>query len=124
LQSFRTGKPVFERVYGRAFFEYLTEHPDRGAVFDQAMAEKTRERLAALAGYDWSGVERVADIGGGNGTALATVSRCAPHLRGVLFDLPSVVEPAGSVLEAAGCANAVRSLAGTSSTTRSQAATS
>jgi SAM-dependent methyltransferase len=102
LEAFRTGEPVFERVYGSAFFKYLTEHPDRGAVFDQAMAEKTRERLAALAGYDWSWVERVADIGGGNGTALATVLRSAPHLQGVLFDLPSVVQPAGSVLEATG----------------------
>ena len=105
LQSFGTGEPAFERVYGSAFFEYLTERPDRGAVFDQAMAEKTREWLPALAGYDWSQVQRVADIGGGNGTALATVLRSAPHLQGALFDLPTVVQPAGSVFEAAGVLN-------------------
>ena len=100
--AIRTGEPVFERVYGRTFFEYMTEHPERGAVFDRAMAEKTRERLAALVSYDWAVAERVADIGGGNGTAIATVLRAAPHLHGVLFDLPTVVESADAVLEKAG----------------------
>jgi hypothetical protein len=52
LYSFQTGKPAFERVYGRKFFDYLAQHPERSKIFNRAMAEKTSERLAALVAYD------------------------------------------------------------------------
>jgi SAM-dependent methyltransferase len=102
LYSFRTGEPAFDRVYGCSLFDYLSAHPDRGAIFDRAMAERVAQAAGALADYDWDGVERIADIGGGNGTALAAVLCAAPYLRGLLFDLPSVVEPADGILRAAG----------------------
>ncbi len=102
LHSFMTGKPAFDQVYGRGFFDYLAEHPDESSIFDRAMAAGTQGRVAALLGYDWTGVARVADIGGGNGAALAVVLSSHPHLRGVLFDLPTVVEAANDVLGAAG----------------------
>lgn len=102
LHSFLTGEPAFDRVYGQAYFDYLSAHPDESVVFDRAMASGAVGRAAALAGYDWTGVERVADIGGGNGTALAAVLSAHPHLRGTLFDLPTVVAAAETVLREAG----------------------
>lgn len=101
LYSFRTGKPAFKRVYGHKFWEYISQHPERGIVFDRAMAEKTHERLVALTSYDWSKVDHVTDVGGGNGTAIAAVLNSAPHLRGALFDLPSVVHEGNRVLRKA-----------------------
>jgi SAM-dependent methyltransferase len=102
LHSFVTGEPAFDQVYGRGLFDYLAEHPDASSNFDRAMAAGTRGRVAALLGYDWTGVERVADIGGGNGSALVAVLSSNPHLRGVLFDQPTVVEGANDVLRDAG----------------------
>ena len=102
LHSFMSGEPAFDRVYGRGFFDYLVEHPDESRIFDLAMAAGAQGRAAALADYDWTGVDRVADIGGGNGAALAIVLSANRDLRGVLFDLPTVVEAAHDVLRAAG----------------------
>jgi len=102
LHSFVTGEPAFDHVHGKSFFEYLGDHPDLSRIFDSAMAAGARGRAAALAEYDWSDVERVVDVGGGNGAALAIVLARHPHLRGTVFDLPTVVEGAANVLSAAG----------------------
>ena len=51
-----------------------------------------------LDAYDLSGVETLADVGGGNGLNLARVLGRYPAMRGLLFDLPHVIErlaPAG-----------------------------
>jgi hypothetical protein len=45
--------------------------------------------------YDFSGANCVADVGGGHGTLLAAVLSHNAHLKGVLFDLPHVVQGAG-----------------------------
>ncbi len=102
LHSFMTGEPAFDQVYGSGFFDYLAEHPDASGTFDRAMAAGSQGRVADLLSYDWTGIELVADIGGGNGAALGVVLASNPHLRGVLFDLPTVVVAADEVLRDAG----------------------
>jgi hypothetical protein len=102
MHSFLTGEPAFDEVYGQGLFDYFAEHPDASSNFDRAMAAGTRGRVAALLGYDWSGVERVADVGGGTGAALIAVLSSNPHLHGVLFDRPTVVAAANDALRAAG----------------------
>jgi hypothetical protein len=100
--SFVTGEPAFERLYGQPFFDYLSQHPEAESNFARAMASGAALRAEMLVGFDWSGLESVADIGGGDGTALAAVLSAQPHLRGTLFDLPGVVAGAPDVLRAAG----------------------
>jgi len=68
------------------------------------MAAGTRTRLDALARHDWSPFKRVADIGGGTGSTIAAVLAENPELEGVLFDLPTVVADAPTILEQAGVA--------------------
>ena len=53
-------------------------------------------------GYDFSPVTTVADLGGGTGTLLAAVLARHPHLRGIVFDQPTVVGEAEPVLDRAG----------------------
>src|SRR5262249_50877956 len=55
-----------------------------------------------LDAYDLSGVGTLADIGGGAGSKLAGILRRYPSMRGLLFDLPHVVERARPTLGAAG----------------------
>jgi SAM-dependent methyltransferase len=57
------------------------------------------------AGYDFSGMRTVADIGSGSGTLLAAILRAHSQLRGVLFDLPQVTVEARAALHAAGVAD-------------------
>ena len=92
-QAVRTGDCAFEMLYGQPVFEYLAKHPDKAKNFDAAMTGvHGRETAAMLDAYDFSGVKVLADIGGGNGTVIIEALRRNPHLKGMLFDLPHVVE--------------------------------
>ncbi len=113
LESVRTGKTAFDRLYGKPIFAYLTEHPDKARVFDAAMtAIHGRETAAVLDAYDFSGLGVVADIGGGNGSNLIGMLGRYPGMRGILFDLPHVVEHAGAALQAAGLADRCEAIGG------------
>src|SRR5262249_153113 len=37
LDALRSGRPAFEEAFGKSAFDYLTEHPERGAIFDKVM---------------------------------------------------------------------------------------
>jgi O-methyltransferase domain len=52
----------------------------------------TREGLAVRSAFDFSPYHTIVDVGGGQGGLLATLLQTLPDARGVLFDLPSVVE--------------------------------
>ncbi|MCZ4123712.1 methyltransferase [Streptomyces sp. H39-S7] len=89
----RSGKDVFPDLYGKNFFDYL--HNDAGesaVVFDRAMSSSSRQSAEDLAAYvDLSGVTSVADIGGGQGLALACLLERNPEVKGTLLDLPNVI---------------------------------
>lgn len=88
----RTGDDPFATANGAPFFDWMTEHPRRGAIFDAAMAAGGRMHgLALAAAIDWSQTQTVCDVGGGNGALLEALLGVRPHLRGVLIDLPPVV---------------------------------
>jgi SAM-dependent methyltransferase len=76
-------------------FEYLGQQREAGDAFNQAMSDYSAlASYAFLLSYDLSGVGTVVDVGGGHGKLLATILRMYPDLRGVLFDVPSVIEDA------------------------------
>lgn len=106
LQSVETGETGFRHAHGASLFEYLSEHPDAGQRFDRFMTTVSSETArAVLAVYDFSGVTTVIDIGGGHGTLVAAILRRYPAMRGVVFDLPHVVERAREYLQAHGVAD-------------------
>jgi O-methyltransferase/methyltransferase family protein len=103
LSSVMTGAPAFERVYGASRFDYLAQHPESSALFNESMSENARDRAASIvASYDFPATGTVVDVGGGHGVLLSAVLRAHPSLRGILFDQPQVVTGATSRLEAAG----------------------
>jgi O-methyltransferase len=54
---------------------------------------------ALLAAYDFSRIERIVDVGGGEGALLRDILAATPKLQGVLFDLPQVVAGASKLLK-------------------------
>jgi hypothetical protein len=101
--SLRTGKVVFDKVFGKPIFEYLGDHPDKARIFDAAMVGvHGRESSAVLDAYDFSGIGIVADIGGGNGSQITEILKKHSKLKGILFDLPHVVERAKERLHVSG----------------------
>jgi hypothetical protein len=91
-QSVETGRPAFESVHGQPFYDYLCDHPEAAAQFNQAMSGfSTEEATAILGAYDFSKVAKVVDVGGGHGALLTALLQAHAHLSGVVFDLAPVV---------------------------------
>jgi hypothetical protein len=99
----QTGQPAFNHVFGMGFYEYLAQHPEVAAVFDEYNAVTAGFWLPpVVAACDFAGADTVVDVGGGRGVFLAEVLRANPRLRGVLLDLPEVVAGSPAVFDAAG----------------------
>jgi O-methyltransferase domain len=106
LHSVRTGEPVFKRATGSEFFDYFAAHPDDGEIFNGAMNDFGEVVSAAvIQAYDFTGITRIADVGGGHGTLIAAILKHYPQMNGVLYDLPHVVEGARQAIGDAGLAN-------------------
>ncbi|GCD96567.1 methyltransferase [Embleya hyalina] len=95
-RAVRSGGSVFPELHGKQFFDYLHEDaPESAAALDRAMTQSSRTSAQDVtAALDLTGVDSVADIGGGQGLVLATLLERDPTLRGTLLDLPGVVASA------------------------------
>ncbi len=113
MHSVVTGEPAFDQLFGTRFFDYLRQHPTAAARFDALMVEQTQPwARAILDAYDFSGIGTLVDVGGGYGALLAAILNAHPGLRGVLYDLPHVVEGARPRLSAASVADRCQAIAG------------
>lgn len=113
LYSVQTGEIAFDHLFGMGVFPYLTQHPDEAAVFDAAMtALSTQAAAAVIAAYDFSPLGTIVDVGGGHGALLRAILQATPTARGLLYDLPHVVEGAKSQIEAAGLAERCAAVGG------------
>jgi hypothetical protein len=89
--SVKSGTSAFEDLYGEPIFDYLPKHPDRAEIFDRAMsAVTTMASNSIVTAFDFSGIQTLVDIGGGNGTMLCAILEANPALKGIVFDLPHV----------------------------------
>ena len=91
-RAIETGKTGMQLAHGADLFEFLERHPNDGAGFDKAMTLIHADERAAVAdAYDFGALRTVVDVGGGNGDLLSVLLDHHPALKGVLFDLASVV---------------------------------
>ena len=96
-----TGESGVKRVFGEPLFDYIGTHPELAPFFDAAMpAIHGHETAAMLEAYDFSAVDFLADIGGGNGSLIGAVLQRYPKLRGLLFELGHVAARARESLKA------------------------
>ncbi|MBW4575133.1 MAG: methyltransferase [Aphanothece sp. CMT-3BRIN-NPC111] len=101
--SVMTGNTAFNHIYGMGHFEYLSQNAEAGETFNQAMTQLTTQvHSAVVSAYDFSGINRIVDVGGGHGLLLASILKANPHMTGVLFELPFATEGAQRLLEAEG----------------------
>jgi len=93
-KTMRTGKSAVEMLYDEPLYEYLNKHPEEQAIFNQAMGNFSRisDNAIAQAYEDFASVKRLVDVGGGPGTLLATILLKYPHIQGVLFEIPAIIE--------------------------------
>ncbi|MGH3901633.1 MAG: methyltransferase [Pseudonocardiaceae bacterium] len=107
--AMRTGRTVFDEVFGIDFFAYLAADPALSERFNAAMRQGTQLTARLLpTHYEFARFHTVADIGGGDGILIAGVLREHPTLRGVLFDTAKGLAQADRTLAAAGTADRCR----------------
>jgi O-methyltransferase len=113
MHSVRTGRPAFPEVYGVPAFEYLRTHPEEAQIFAEAAAGfYVTSTPPVVAGYDYGRFGTLVDVGGGDGTLLAALLTAYPALRGTLFEMAPMLEPARKVFDAAGVADRASLVAG------------
>ena len=106
LAAVRQGGTAFEHVHGDRFFDHLRRHPEQEAAFQASMAGRSEQEAGdVVAAYDFGGIGRLVDVGGGHGILLGAILRSAPDLHAVLVDQPAVVAEAGRRLAAEGVAD-------------------
>jgi hypothetical protein len=106
LYSVQTGQPAVSKLRGKPFFEYLDDNPELAESFNNAMTATSEFSIyGILASYDFTGFREIVDVGGGHGRLLSMILAKAPNARGVLYDLPAVVEGAGAEMTTAGVAD-------------------
>ncbi|KAL2645201.1 hypothetical protein R1flu_012788 [Riccia fluitans] len=81
------------RAYGVGVFEFIEKDRALGSLFNKAMAGSSALVMSSLLqeykGFE--GLKSLVDVGGGTGVNLALILSKYPHLRGINFDLPHVV---------------------------------
>lgn len=95
--ALRSGRSAFKRLHGVGPFEWRADHPRDGQLFVSWLNRHTSATSTDVAsGLDLTGVEVVADIGGGLGALLLELLFREEALSGVLVDQPVVLEQASA----------------------------
>ena len=93
MKVIKTGKPGFEHAFGMEIFDYFAQNEEVGSGFDRLMGKMSEAVSASIINnFDFSSLKTFVDIGGGNGTLAAAILQTNPRLRGIIFDLPDVIE--------------------------------
>jgi hypothetical protein len=99
LHTVRTGEPAFDHVFGMPVFDYYAAHPAAARVGAAGLSARSAgENAAIVAAYDFGTPDCVMDVGGGEGSLLRTILAAHPQLRGVLLEMPHVVDLARAAL--------------------------
>ncbi|MGE5830896.1 MAG: methyltransferase [Micromonosporaceae bacterium] len=110
MHTVRTGGPAFEQVYGTTFYRYLDANPEAARTFNQAMGDQGV--LPSLSTCDFTGVDTLVDVGGGDGALLVDVLTTHPRMRAVLFERPDALQRARARLAGADLADRVEFVEG------------
>jgi len=78
-----------------SLFEYLQQNTEAAGAFNRGMTNLASLLAHAVAlAYDFSGINSIVDVGGGEGQLLLKILELNPGMTGTVFDLPKTVEPA------------------------------
>lgn len=106
LYSVKTGKSARKMLSGTEGFAHLERDPEAAAIFNRAGVEQLQSSARDIVrAYDFGGLSRIVDVGGGYGLLLLTILKAHPGAAGVLFDLPHAIEGARSYVDKSGLAS-------------------
>src|SRR5208337_3114865 len=106
MHTMETGETAFRKVTGMEPFEFFRQNEEENHVFNDAMTSMSRQFIQPVMElYDFGESGTLADVGGGHGILLGTILRKHRGLRGIIIDLPNVVEGAERQIESLGLAS-------------------
>ena len=106
LQTVQTGRSGFDLAHGISRYAVFDQDRELESLYNEAMLDLTSMQIPALlAAYDFSGIQSIVDVGGGQGGLLTAILVANPHITGILFERPQVAEEARAKLKAAGLAS-------------------
>ena len=86
---------AFLREYGKKIFEYAESNQSYREVFNQAMSSYSQIQtgwiLEALEGFDFSKIQHICDVAGGQGHLLCSILVKYAKLRGTVLELENVI---------------------------------
>jgi hypothetical protein len=109
----RTGRRQTPAALGAEIFEYYAANAQEGTAFagdSNGLPSLVMTEIARV--LDLGGRSLAVDVGGAHGSLVVALLRANPPLRGLIVDLPHVVEGAQRAVEAAGLAGRCRVVAG------------
>ena len=95
--AIKAGEVPFERVFGEEYFKWINrpENQDEANLFHKGMVSFSESCIGAfLEAYDFTQFHTMADIGGGLGGIVRAILKACPKLKGMITEMPEVVEPA------------------------------
>jgi hypothetical protein len=103
LHTVKTGETAFDCTFKMSPWEFFSQNPENAAIFDRAMTNVNGIVNAAIVrAYDFSRAKLLVDVAGGQGTLMAAVLKSHFGVRGILLDMPHVIEATKRILEAEG----------------------
>ncbi|ETS31826.1 methyltransferase [Photorhabdus temperata] len=92
------GKPAFEIVHGKPFFDYLENNQSLKSNFDHFMSKNSDKIVGELLDiYDFSQYNRILDLGGGEGNLLVRISEKAKGKHYAVLDMYNEVPVSGDM---------------------------
>jgi hypothetical protein len=109
----RSDTTAFDEVMGAPFFDYLARHPEDGAIFNGSMVAFGQAiGTPPIHAYDFSGVRKLVDVGGGVGQLAMEVLRSYPDVEAVVYDGPAVIPETVAEIDRQGLADRCTAVAG------------
>src|SRR6185436_11763263 len=94
-EGLATGQSQARAQLGMDFFDYLAAHPKALEEFGETLkAHSAVANVGVLERYDFAGIRTLVDVGAGYGPLTIAVLEKYPEVRGVVFDLPEVIDAA------------------------------
>lgn len=111
--SIETGDSAAVKVLGMDIFEHLKNTPEKNDLYNKAMTNTSDISAAAvISAYDFSGIKKLVDVGGGEGYLLSAILTKYSSISGIVFDFKHVVENSEKNFKKFGIENRVEAIPG------------
>lgn len=113
LDVMKTGKTASEVDSGEDNWIIFARDKEEGDRFNAAMTSLSARMMPPiLEAYDFSYIHTLVDVAGGHGFVLTSILKKYPHMKGIVMDLPHVVDGANQSIRTQGLEGRARAESG------------